>query len=97
MNWKVRGKKRTWANLMYHSGIFLKGLTKTAKTSVGIVHVLAKSQTGHFPNTSQNCYHLRGIALFISEGVKEIYVWCSRSMLLNYKISHESSVSSNWL
>jgi hypothetical protein len=80
MNWKICGKKRTWTNLMYHPGIFLKGQMKTTKTSVSIVHVLAKSETAHFPNTSQNCYHLSGIALFISVRTKEIYTWCSRSM-----------------
>jgi hypothetical protein len=46
MNWKICGEKRTWTNLMYHPGIFLKGLMKTTQTSVSIVHVLAKSQTG---------------------------------------------------
>jgi hypothetical protein len=31
MNWKVCGRKRSWHNLMYYSGICLEGLTKPTK------------------------------------------------------------------
>jgi hypothetical protein len=31
MNWKRRGRKRQWPNIIYYPGIFLQGLSKTTK------------------------------------------------------------------
>jgi hypothetical protein len=31
MNWKRRGRKRSWPNLRYCHGIYLEGLRKTTK------------------------------------------------------------------
>jgi hypothetical protein len=52
MNWKGCGRKRSWSNLKYNTGIRLEGLWKAMK-------FLSKDNlcSGHLPNTSQLLSH----------------------------------------
>jgi hypothetical protein len=48
MNWSGSGKTHSWPNLRYYSGIFMKVLRKTMKTSVRIATVQAKIRTREY-------------------------------------------------
>jgi hypothetical protein len=53
MNWKERGRKRSWPNLRYYTSNCLEGLRKIAQASVGIAGLRAEVLSLDLPNTKQ--------------------------------------------
>jgi hypothetical protein len=52
MNWKVYGRKWTWAGLSHYPGILLEGMRKIMKTLITLC-VPSEIRTRHLPDESQ--------------------------------------------